>query len=131
MSAAAAATRQLLRSCRSNQQIRRFHLSPRRFPSVNVYFPECSKEFGVVKKFPFREGANVDIGDVVAEVEAGPHQILEVASPRHGSVAKLLRKEGELVKPGEALVELEVTYSEMLNGWWRALQDSSSGGERR
>eukprot|EP00931_Biecheleriopsis_adriatica_P076494 TRINITY_DN50190_c0_g1_i1.p1 TRINITY_DN50190_c0_g1~~TRINITY_DN50190_c0_g1_i1.p1 ORF type:complete len:136 (-),score=35.74 TRINITY_DN50190_c0_g1_i1:17-391(-) len=106
---------------------RLLHSSARRLPSAHIYFPDAGYEFGVVKAFPRKEGSPVEAGDVVAEVEAGPSQLLEVQTVRAGHVSKLLKAQGQLVKPGEALVEIEVTWAEQALGWWRSLQMGSDG----
>mmetsp|Transcript_7452 Transcript_7452/g.11814 ORF Transcript_7452/g.11814 Transcript_7452/m.11814 type:complete len:160 (-) Transcript_7452:47-526(-) len=106
--------------------------SPRRlFPAVHVYFPEGGAEFGVVKAFPRKEGSSVEAGDVVAEVESGHQQLLDVQTARSGVVVKFLRKKGEVVRPGDALVELDVTLSEAVMGWWRTLQGQADGGAKQ
>ena len=105
------------------------HTSSRRLPSVSVCFPETAlgHGLGVVKAYPFAKGAVVVAGDVVAEVEAGPSQLLEVQSPHSGEVAAILRKPGEVVRSGDALVEVHVSLAELARGWWRALH----GGDDR
>ncbi|CAK0818180.1 unnamed protein product [Prorocentrum cordatum] len=101
------------------------HTPGRRLIAAHVYFPDTAHEFGIVRRFPRGEGAAVSTGDVVAEVEVGPLQVVDVCTPRSGTVAKLLRKEGDRVRAQEPLVELQVTMSETVMGWWRALQGGS------
>mmetsp|Transcript_11574 Transcript_11574/g.34930 ORF Transcript_11574/g.34930 Transcript_11574/m.34930 type:complete len:141 (-) Transcript_11574:83-505(-) len=110
---------------------RPLHLSARRSPSAHVYFPAGPHDFGVVKGFPRKEGEAVSAGDVVAEVESGPQQLLEVATPRSGEVSRYLRKKGEIVRAGDPLVEIHVTFAEHARGWWRTIQEMSAGGKHR
>eukprot|EP00930_Biecheleria_cincta_P035320 TRINITY_DN24299_c0_g1_i1.p1 TRINITY_DN24299_c0_g1~~TRINITY_DN24299_c0_g1_i1.p1 ORF type:complete len:132 (-),score=32.48 TRINITY_DN24299_c0_g1_i1:29-424(-) len=115
-------TRQWLQPALSCPVHRLLGTSRRCMPPSHVYMPDAGFEFGIVKSFPRKEGSFVEVGDVVAEVEAGPSQLLEVQTARAGEVTKLLKKQGELVKPGEALVELNVTFAETVLGFWRSLE---------
>eukprot|EP00747_Dinoflagellata_sp_TGD_P184677 gnl/TRDRNA2_/TRDRNA2_40542_c0_seq1.p1 gnl/TRDRNA2_/TRDRNA2_40542_c0~~gnl/TRDRNA2_/TRDRNA2_40542_c0_seq1.p1 ORF type:complete len:129 (+),score=16.53 gnl/TRDRNA2_/TRDRNA2_40542_c0_seq1:45-431(+) len=104
---------------------REVHASALRLISARIYFPECGRELGVVRSYPRKEGAAVDVGDIVAEVETGPSLVLEVQATHKGTVTKHLHRPGGPVRAGDALVELEVTTLECAKGWWRSLQASA------
>eukprot|EP00429_Kryptoperidinium_foliaceum_P134769 CAMPEP_0176275810 /NCGR_PEP_ID=MMETSP0121_2-20121125/47432_1 /TAXON_ID=160619 /ORGANISM="Kryptoperidinium foliaceum, Strain CCMP 1326" /LENGTH=164 /DNA_ID=CAMNT_0017616047 /DNA_START=27 /DNA_END=517 /DNA_ORIENTATION=+ len=116
-----------LPAARRDVWCRSLHLSCRRSPSVCVYFPGDSEVLGKVKAFPQKPGADVQVGDIVAEVETGPSRVLDVATPHAGEVVAHMRKPGEVVRGGDALVELHVSLADMAAGWWRAV---TAGGRR-
>eukprot|EP00928_Gymnodinium_smaydae_P000754 TRINITY_DN10290_c0_g1_i1.p1 TRINITY_DN10290_c0_g1~~TRINITY_DN10290_c0_g1_i1.p1 ORF type:complete len:146 (+),score=22.14 TRINITY_DN10290_c0_g1_i1:62-499(+) len=112
---------------------RQLHTSVRRLPSAVVYFPDGGSQHGLGKvlAYPLKPGAAVESGDVVAEVEAGPSAVLEVASTHTGTVSRLLSQPGAVVRPGDPLVELNVSFADYAAGWWRALGLAGGQGGSR
>ncbi len=74
-----------------------------KFPDVGEGIAE-----GEIVKWRVKEGDRVNEHDILAEIETDK-AVVEMPSPKSGTVSKILHKEGDTVKVGETLIIIETS----------------------
>ena len=76
-------------------------------------FPDIGEglEEGIILEWKVKKGQRVEAGDILVVMETDKVSA-EIPSPRSGIITQLFGKEGDVVKVGEALVEIELEADE-------------------
>ncbi len=76
-------------------------------------FPDIGEglEEGIILEWKVKKGQRIEAGDILVVMETDK-VAAEIPSPRSGIITQLFGKEGDVVKVGEALVEIELEADE-------------------
>lgn len=76
-------------------------------------FPDIGEglEEGTIVEWLVKKGQSIETGDILVTMETDK-VVAEIPSPRSGTIKNLFGKPGDVIKVGEALVEIEIEGSE-------------------
>ncbi len=76
-------------------------------------FPDIGEglEEGIILEWKVKKGQRIEAGDILVVMETDK-VAAEIPSPKSGTITQLFGKEGDVIKVGEALVEIELEAGE-------------------
>lgn len=79
-------------------------------------FPDIGEglEEGIIAEWHVKKGQKIESGDILVSMETDK-VVAEIPSPKSGVITALYGKTGEIIKVGEALVEIEIEGSEEIS----------------